>query len=378
MRVRYARLIVIAALLGSWLAGAAAQPPAAPPPKGDADFRAAWVAFAAPAADPEKSQSLEARQQARLAAIPLMEAAIAADSRNWIYQESLAYICLTAGQYEKAKAAVEKAIGIKRDRPVLYLLRGQAEAALAQMDPPNTPTLIGPAVDAFDRAAKLDPYNALPLLQGASVAYDASRPDLAAARVKQALQRTGSMLYTLSVPSNLFDDRGAAIRAWQYIQLGHWYELLARFRNVNRHLLARGERLEQRKELGAADESYRSALQVGRLVAGMSPHLFINVNAGIDMMEDSYHALARVANATGNKDEQRWKGEAGVVEFARSQLVAALGTYAKEIAKNPAPTIEELLVFEDKIVAPVIAGIGLNPNSPGTPAGRAKPEGKTT
>jgi hypothetical protein len=67
-----------------------------------------------------------------------------------------------------------------------------------------------------------------------------------------------------------------------------------------------------------------------------------------------------------------------VVEFARSQLVAALGTYAKEIAKNPAPTIEELLVFEDKIVAPVIAGIGLNPNSPGTPAGRAKPEGKTT
>jgi hypothetical protein len=284
-----------AAVLGLVLTGSAEQSPKGSAPKGEADFRAGWNAFAAPAADPEKARSLEARQQARMAAIPLLEAAIAAGPSNWAYRESLAYVCLSAGQYEKAKAAIDKAIEMKRDRPVLYMLRGQAEAALAQMDPPTAAERIGPAITAFDRAAELDQSNALPLLQAASVAFDVNRSDLALPRIQKALQRPGAMLYALDVPTNLSDQPGLSIRAWQYMQLGHWYELLARFRNVSTSLLGRGQKLEQANDLGGADGNYRQSLQVGRLIGGMRPHLFINVAAAVDVMYDSYQALSGVA-----------------------------------------------------------------------------------
>ena len=89
MRARYTFGAAIAALLTLASMALAAQPAPAQPPKGDADFRAAWIAFAAPAGDPEKAKSMDARQEARMAAIPMMEAAAEADPKNWIYQESL-------------------------------------------------------------------------------------------------------------------------------------------------------------------------------------------------------------------------------------------------------------------------------------------------
>ena len=461
MSTRHSITIAIAALFGLTIAGLAAGPAAKPPPKGDADYRAAWLAFAAPASDPNKAKSLDARQQARMAAIPLMEAAVAADPRNWAYQESLGYICLTAGRYDKAKTAIDKAIGMKRDRPLLYMLRGQAEAALAQMDPPEAAKNIGPAISAFDRAGQLDPNNALPLLQAASVAFDVDRPDLAVSRVSQALQRPGSMLYTLTVPTDLSEDKGASVRAWQYAQLGHWYELLARFRNDVRLLLKRGAALEQRGDLGGADQQYRWALQTGRMVGAMAPNLFLNVASGIDMMEDAYRYLARVSaravirgalTAAGEQapppdyqeaakalirgvfaytratpeqetaayadwkrldppptsmddtrwnlelltsfyiwlagraglprqdaaaDFDRWTGEAGVVTFARGQLAAGLSAYVKQIGEMSAPTVQELLMTEAKIVAPVISGIGLTPQTTyPPPAGKPSPQPK--
>jgi len=283
------------AVLALTLIGTAAQAGSKQARKGEADFRAAWLAFAGPAGDPEKSKSLEARQQARIAAIPLMEAAVVADPKNWAYQESLAYIRLSAGQYEKAKAAVARALDLKRDRPLLYLLRGQAEAALAQMDPPHAGERIGPAMAAFDRAAALDKQNALPLLQAASVALDLNRPDLAMERVRQALQRPGSMLYSLTVPVDLYKGKGESVRAWQYVQLGHWFELLARFRNISKALLAQGRKHGENGDLGAAEEQLKLALQVGRQVGEMQPHLFICVAEAIDLMQDAYFGLAHHA-----------------------------------------------------------------------------------
>lgn len=456
MRMRYGMAIAAAMLLGSALVGAAAQPKAAPVPKGDADFRAGWNAFAAPAADPEKAKSSEARQQARMAAIPLLEAAVAATPDNWGYQESLGYVCLSAGQYEKAKAAIEKAIAIKQDRPLLYMLRGQAEAAMAQMDPPSAAERIGKAIAAFDRAGQIDRHNALPLLQAASVAFDADRPDLALPRINKALKRPGAMLYTLATPTNLSDQPGLSVRAWQYIQLGHWYELLSRFQNVSRKLLARGGTLSQKGDLEAADESYRQSLQVGRLVGAMRPHLFINVSYAMNMMQDSYDSLADLAAksvvrsqmgeisdptkadyaiavralvnealiASGMSSQQayekwgrlspaptgtddprlsfvllvdfyvwlasgqgkqmpqaaadlsRWQGERGVVVFARSQLAAGLDVYVQEIAKMTSPSVEQMLVVEDRMVSPVIAGIGLNPTRGETSPEKPKPAAK--
>jgi tetratricopeptide (TPR) repeat protein len=283
----------LALLFATGLAGAAAAAgtPAAKA-EGVAEFRAAWVAFAAPAADPKQSQSLEARQASRLAAIPHMEAAVAAAPRNPEYQGDLTYICLTAGQYEKARAAVNQAIAVRRNEPLLYLLRGQAEAALAEMDPPTAGDNIGPALTAFDRAAHLDHANSLPLLQGASVAFDVNRPKLALARVKRALERRGARLYALWLPTNLDPDRGASLRTWQYVQLGHWFELLARCRNVHRSLLKLGIDAEQTDDLKQAEERFRQALEVARQVAAMQPNLFITVATGLDLMEDAYSALS--------------------------------------------------------------------------------------
>ena len=56
------------------------------------------------------------------------EAAVAANPENAKYQGALAYACLTAGRYQKAKAAIDLAIDHQRKDPQLYLLRGQAEA----------------------------------------------------------------------------------------------------------------------------------------------------------------------------------------------------------------------------------------------------------
>jgi len=371
--------LMIAAALGLTLATAAGLPAAAVPKpasqvprKGDAEFRAAWVAFAAPAADSEKSRSLEARQQARMAAIPGMEAAVAADLGNPLYLESLAYICLTAAQNQKGKEAVDKAIAVKRDRPLLYMLRGQAEAVLAQMDPPKAGERIGPSLAAFDRAAHLDPSNSLPLFQGASVAFDVNRPDLALPRVKQALERPGARLYRVSVPEDLGPDKGASLRTWQYVQLGQWFEVLARCRNVGKSLLSLASKAEAGGDLATAEQRSQQALQVGRQVGEMQPHMFITVWTAQDMMEDAYSSLVRVGEKTKSPDLERWQGETGVIQFARTQLAGVLEAYLKQAIKNLEPTVDWALEMEGESVAPVIAGMGLNPHT-GEPKPTAKP-----
>lgn len=400
---------MIAAALGLTLATAAGLPAAAVPKpasqvprKGDAEFRAAWVAFAAPAADPEKSRSLEARQQACMAAIPGIEAAVAADPGDPLYLESLAYVCLSAAQNQKGKEAVDKAIAVKRDRPLLYMLRGQAEAVLAQMDPPKAGERIGPSLAAFDRAAHLDPMNSLPLFQGASVAFDVNRPDLALPRVKQALERPGATLYRLAVPEDLGPDKGTSLRTWQYVQLGQWFEVLARCRNVGKSLLSLASKAEAGGDLATAEQRSLQALQVGRQVGEMQPHMFITVWTAQDMMADAYdnlvrlgeerlgmfgafyrvlaillgmgHAytdLARLGQWANAPDLARWHGEAGVIQFARGELAGALKAFLKEVTKNTEPTVDWALEMEAKSVAPVIAGMGLNPHT-----GELKPASK--
>jgi tetratricopeptide (TPR) repeat protein len=338
MRARYTLGIAMAALLMLASAGLAAQPLAKQSPKGDEDFRAAWKAFAAPVSDPEKVKSMEVRQEARMAAIPLMEAAVAADPNNWTYQESLGYLCLTAGKYDKAKTVIDRAIRIKGDRPLLYMLRGQAEAALAQMNPPEAGKNIQPAIDAFDRAGRADKLNALPLLQGASVAFDVDRHDLAVAMIKEGLQRPGCMLYTLMVPTDLFEDKGESVRAWQYVQLGHWYGLLARFRNDSRVLLKRGAYYQQKPDLGQADQQYRWALQIGRMIGAMQPNLFINVAAAADIMEDAYRGLAQVAAVSIIREAVKAAGQPESTDYPESAraLIRGLFVYTKATPEQAA------------------------------------------
>jgi tetratricopeptide (TPR) repeat protein len=339
--------------------------------KADAEFRAAWVALVTPATGATHTNPLEARQQACAAAIPHMEAAAAAQPRNPLYQASLAYLCLAAGKYHKAQEAINLAIDVKRDEPLYYLLRGQAEAALTQMDPPTAAQRIGPALAAFDRAATLDQGNALPLLQAASVAFDVDRSDLALPRLKKALERDDFSFYFLPVPFDLFPVRSLSVKAWQHVQVGYWMEALARCRYVAAVCLGLGLAEEEAGEFDAARGYYQNMLRVGRIVGESTPNVFVAVAAAIDLMEDAYMSFARLAEKGDGQEVERWRGEAGVLAIGRTMLAGALEAYVKQVGDRPPATVEALLGLEARYLADIMAGVDLSPAPP-------KPGGNST
>jgi tetratricopeptide (TPR) repeat protein len=330
------------------------------PAPGSAEFLAAWQAFARPAKD-STATSLDARQQARMAAIPHMEAAVEADSADADKHAALAYIYLSAGKYEPGKQAANRAIDRDRSQPLYYLLRGQAEAALAKLNPETASDRIEPALRAFDDAAHLDPSNSLPLLQAASVALDAGRVDLAEPRVKRALERPGFTFYRLPVPDGLDTDQTTCLHMWQYVQLWQWAELVARCQNVERTWLKLGERKLEEGDFEGAEACFREALEVARRTGSAEPNVFIAVNFGMDMLEDAYARLLRLAEKQGNEGAQRWRGELGVVQIGRQELHGALQRYVDKIDEDPPASIDELLSFEAECVRRALLGVGLAP-----------------
>jgi len=338
------------------------------PPAGDSEYRAGWVAFVAPALDTKTANPTDARQRARESAIGHFEAAVAANPKQVAYQASLTYVCLSAAKYQKAKAAIDAAIQGERRDPLLYVMRGQAEAALAQMDPVSAGKNIGPAITAFDRAAQLDPKNSLPLLQAASVAFDVDRLDLATPRLKQALERQETWLYRLPVPTDLHAEKGNALRIWEQIQLSAWSGLLARCQNVANSALRLGAQEERLGNLEAAESYFRQAYEVGRKVGRVEPHLFISVGTAIDILDRVYPALARLATARSDTAQaERWEGEAGVLQIGRGELQAAVSEYLAAVKAKPPAGVEAMLRMEAEHVGRVFRGIGLGSSPPAAP-----------
>jgi hypothetical protein len=335
------------------------------PPKGEAEFRAGWLAFIAPARESRTANSVEARQKARAAAITQFEAAVAANPKNPVYQASLAYVCLAAAKYEKGKTAINLAIDVERRDPLLYLLRGQAEAALAQMDPASAGANIGKAIDAFDRAAQLDPKNSLPLLQAVSVALFVDRLDLAEPRLKQALERPECRLYGLPVPSDLEQEKAVSLQLWQQIQLSYWLELLTRCQDATNAVLRLGAQEEKLGNPERAEALCRQAYGIGRAVGRIQPQLFLSVGMAIDILERVYPALAKRAKERKEASEaERWEGELGVLQIGRAELQAAVRDYFASVKANPPGSIEELLARETEYVGKVYRGIGLGTQTP--------------
>jgi hypothetical protein len=362
------RVIFVLMLLlpTSALASAAGETPSArrasPAPAlapGESEFRAAWIAFAEPITKPAADRTPEERQTAKEAAVSHLEAAVAAAPNNAAYHASLAYVCLTAGKYDKALTAINRAIDLKRGDPSFYLLRGQAEASLAQLKPEEAAKNIGPAMTAFSRAAELDPNNALPLLQAASVAVDVGRADLALDRLKKAVSRSECRLYRLPVPEDLGSGGVSSLSLWEYAQYGHWFGLIARCQNIAGYCLSSGKEAEGKGDLVAAEQRYRWARQVASCLGAAEPRLLITANAAIDILEEAYSSLARVAQAAGSKEAERWKGEAGICEIGRIQLLGALQSYQKDVASGAITSVYQSLQAQAKLVSPVIAGIGL-------------------
>ena len=357
-RVALAALALLGLTCGALAQGEAPPSPPALSPD-EAEFRAGWVAFAEPIRKPGSERTAEARQHAREAAIPHLEAAVAAAPRNATYQSSLAYICLTAGKYDKALAAINQAVDLERGDPLLYLLRGQAEAAIAQLNPEEAATRMGPAMTAFSRAAELDPKNALPLLQAASVAVDVNRADLALTNLKKALSLPECRLYRLPVPEDLGSDPASSLNTWEYAQYGHWFGLIARCQNVAGYCRRAGQEAERTGDLAAAEERYQWVRSIAKFVGAAEPPLFITSNTGIELLEDAYADLARVGKATANKEAERWEKELGICQLGREQLFGALKSYERQVSTGAIASVQQSLEAQAKLASPVIAGVGL-------------------
>ena len=177
--------------------------------------------------------------------------------------------------------------------------------------------------------------------------------------MKKAVERPESRLYRLPIPEDLLPDHGESLRAWQYLQIGQWFELVSRCQNVARFLMRIGGEEEKAGKLGAAYEDYRLARLVAGKIGLTEPHMFITVNAAIDLLEDAYENLARVTKATGSEDVEHWQGEYGIAQYARQELHGALQAYTKEITATTPPSVEELLALEANHLQRVIAGVGL-------------------
>jgi tetratricopeptide (TPR) repeat protein len=326
-----------------------------------AEFRAAWVAFTQPAVQPQPGSQLAAQQQARLAALSHMEAAVAADPHNVDYRAAMTYLYLAAGKYQKAADAVEQAIRRAPDSPLLHLLQAQARATLAHTDPETVGDRIGRALQSFDRAAALDPENALALVQAASVAFDAGRDDIGSQALERALERPRMALYRLPVAVPLDDDPLRSLQMWRYAQYTQWNEMLARIHKVARFALADGREKQTAGYTDGAEARYRQVLALGRLVGATQPNIFLTLNAGIDIMEQAYLHLAGLAEQTGSSELERWKGEWGVLQIGRTVLMGALQTYTDREKKGPPKSIEEALAREAEAVRYSLLGVGLTP-----------------
>ncbi len=350
-------------LLMLFIASAALAGETAPvAPTGEDEFRAGWLGLAAPLLVKEKAASLQARQEARLSALAHFEAAVKADPENVSYHTALGYTYLTAGKYQLAKDTLEQAIAVNKRDPFLYLLRGQAEAALGQMDPETASATVEKVMRSFEEAARLDPTNSLASLQAASIAFDAGRRDLGLKKLNEAMERPVIILYRLPIPGDLSPDRSTALKQWQYMQMTQWLEMISRGGNIVRVLLKQGSEKQEAGDLKGAQILYLQALEVAKRIGNAQPNLVITVNAAMNAMEDSYVRLLEVAKKMNEtKEAERFEGELGVLQIGRTELGAVLQNYIKRIEENPPATVEEMLDLQGEYISRVMMGIGLHP-----------------
>jgi tetratricopeptide (TPR) repeat protein len=343
-------------------------------PAGLNEFRAGWRAAASPAPSQQGKGALQARQEALIAAIPHLEAAVAAEPKNAGYLISLGYVYLSAGKYQQAKETLLQATGRDRKDPLPHLLRAQAEAALAIMNPDTKAEQIGAALRSFDDSAQLDQTNSLALVQAASVAYEVGKQEIAREKLKAGLARPGITLYRLPIPGDLSPDTSTSIKMWQHAQMWQWLEMLARAQNAARLLLKEGKQKEDAGDLGGAEALYKQVLALGRQVGNAHPNLFITVSTSLNMMEDAYIALARVAEARKSHEVEAWNGERGVIAIGREELFGQLQSYTKGIDEAPPASVDDTLELEARNVARVMRGVGLSPTHEPLPLGRPRGE----
>jgi hypothetical protein len=139
--------------------------------------------------------------------------------------------------------------------------------------------------------------------------------------------------------------------------------MLARCENAAGGVLRIGERKLKAEDPEGAEADFREALALGRMVGMSEPSLFITTHTAINMMENAYAGLLRVAEAEESREAERWRGETGVLYIGRSDLYNRLQGYLKELDEKPPASAEELLRREAAAVEHTVLGIGLTPPS---------------
>ncbi len=338
-------ILSILFLLLDWQAGAMAQPQ---------EVRAGWGAFVQPALSPQDYSSPLLRHRAREQAIALLEAA--PDKKDALLLETLGYFYLRDFQYLKAQERFAEALKRNSKEPRLRYLLAQTKAILLAADPAKIGENCKEVVEEFRRAAGRDPDNTLPLLQGASVAFDSDRPDLALPLVAEALKRPVFRLYTLPVPEDLATDSAQSAAAWWWAQSELWGEMITRTGNCARGLLKLGDRANLRGEAAQAEELYRQSAQVATLLYRADPPLAAAPAAGLEAEKQALRA--RLTLASLDRTEQA-KIKAGLprIEATQRRLQQQWALLQDKEQTSPPPSVQARLENQKTLVDAVLSAL---------------------
>jgi hypothetical protein len=259
----------------------------------ESELRSAWLAYAKPAISPQDFPTAFHLRQARQTAISILQAS--PDQKDPELQEALGYFLLRDYQYHKAQVAFEAAIKRRGQEPRLRYFLAVTKAILLTSNPDTMSQQSKAVIEEFQKAAKAEPQNALPLLQAASVAFDADRPDLSLPLVTEALAKPGFYLYRLPIPSDLVPDKASATAAWWGVESELWGEIINRAANSARGLLAAGNRAALKKDSAKAQELYQQAEAVGHLLTQTTPALAAGLATGLEAERQALLAQGEAA-----------------------------------------------------------------------------------
>jgi len=307
------------------------------------EVRAAWLAYAKPAISPQDYPTAFHLRQARQNAIAILQASL--DQKDPELQEALGYFLLRDYQYHKAKEAFEAALKRRGNEPRLRYFLATTKAILLASNPDTMPEESKAVIEEFQKAAKAEPQNALPLLQAASVAFDADRPDLALPLVTEALAKPGLYLYRLPIPSDLVPDSAQASAAWWLVEAELWGEIINRTANCARGLSREGKRLALRKD-AASRELYQKAEAVGQLLTRTTPPLASSLAAGLEVQRQALLAQSDDAGA---------RSKLAKIETAQANLQKAWEDLQAQEKQNPPKTPEARLENQKRLVETLLA-----------------------
>jgi hypothetical protein len=310
----------------------------------ESGVRSAWLAYAKPAISPQDYPTAFHLRQARQTAISILQAS--PDQKDSELQEALGYFLLRDYQYHKAQIAFEAALKHRGNEPRLRYFLAVTKAILLTSNPDTMPEQSKTVIEEFQKAAKAESQNALPLLQAASVAFDSDRPDLAVPLVTEALAKPGFYLYRLPVPSDLVPDGPQATAAWWLVESELWGEIINRATNCARGLMREGNRLSLRKETAAAQELYQKAEAIGQMLTRTAPPLASSLAAGLEVERQ---ALVARSEAPGARQQL------AKVEAAQEALQKSWEDLQVQEKTNPPKTPEARLENQKQLVEKILA-----------------------